>query len=89
MGIFVTVLHSLPIGADGQLIQNQMNIGQHQQKKMLHNALTRTTSHQPTNVELQLIQSTVEPMTQSENHRKLERTQSEPAPNNGQLNTSR
>lgn len=83
------VLHALPIGADGQLIQNQMSIGQ--QKKMLHNALTRTTSHQPTNTELQLIQSTVDAMTPSENHRKLERTQSEPAPlgNNAQLNTSR
>lgn len=86
----ITVLHNLPIGADGQLIQNQMCIGPHQ-KKMLHNALARTTSHQPSNAELQMIQSTLESMSPTENHRKLERTQSEPAPlaNNAQLNTSR
>lgn len=87
----ISVLHNLPIGADGQLIQNQMCIGPHHPKKMLHNALTRTTSHQPSNAELQLIQSTLESMSPTENHRKLERTQSEPAPlaNNAQLNTSR
>lgn len=88
------VLHSLPnnvsIGAEAQLLQNQMNVVQ--QQKMLHNALTRTTSHQPTNSELQLLQSTLESISTSDCHRKLERTQSEPAPQvngNSQVNSSR
>lgn len=90
------VLHSLPnnvsIGAEAQaqLLQNQINAVQ--QQKMLHNALTRTTSHQPTNSELQLLQSTLESISTSDCHRKLERTQSEPAPQvngNSQVNSSR
>lgn len=64
---------------------------QAQQQKMLHNTLTRTTSHQPTNSELQLLQSLQsDTMSATECHRKLERTQSEPAPQlQAQMNTSR
>lgn len=62
---------------------------QQQQQKMLHNALTRTTSHQPSSNDIQLLQSTLE-LSSNECHRKLERTQSEPAPQVApQVNTSR
>lgn len=91
---FSLVLHTLPngvsMGPDAQLVQNQIAVlqqqQQQQQQKMLHNALTRTISHQPTNSELQLLQSNLDAMTSNECHRKLERTQSEPAP---QVNSSR
>ncbi|XP_031636333.1 protein TIS11 [Contarinia nasturtii] len=90
-------LHTLPngvsMGSDAQLLQNQIAAiqqQQQQQQKMLHNALTRTISHQPTNSDLQLLQSNLDAITSSECHRKLERTQSEPAPQvNQQVNTSR
>lgn len=92
-------LHTLPngmsIGTDAQLLQNQIAVQlqqQQQQQKMLHNALTRTISHQPTNSDLQLLQSNLDSNMISSNdcHRKLERTQSEPAPQvNSQVNTSR
>lgn len=92
--IFDLVLHTLPngvsIGPDAQLLQSQIAvIQQHQQQqKLLHNALTRTVSHQPTTVDLPLLPSVVDAMQSNENHRKLERTQSEPAPQS-QVNTSR
>lgn len=88
------VLHTLPNGVsmspDAQLLQNQIAViqQQQQQQKMLHNALTRTISHQPTSSELQLLQSNLDAIASSECHRKLERTQSEPAPQS-QVNTSR
>lgn len=76
------------MGPEAQLIQNQIAViqQQQQQQKMLHNALTRTISHQPTNSELQLLQSNLDAISSNECHRKLERTQSEPAP---QVNASR
>lgn len=85
-------MHTLPngmsIGTDAQLLQNQ--IAAIQQQKLLHNALTRTVSHQPTTVDLPLLPSALDAMPSTENHRKLERTQSEPAPQvNAQVNTSR
>lgn len=83
----------MSIGPDAQLLQNQIAViqqQQQQQQKMLHNALTRTISHQPTNSEVQLLQTNLEAIAASECHRKLERTQSEPAPQvNSQVNTSR
>lgn len=84
-------MHTLPngvsIGPDAQLLQNQIAvIQQQQQHKMLHNALTRTISHQPTSADLQLLQSNLDAVPSAECHRKLERTQSEPAP---QVNASR
>lgn len=87
-------MHTLPngvsIGPDAQLLQSQIAViqQQQQQQKLLHNALTRTISHQPTTVDLPLLPSTVDAMPPNENHRKLERTQSEPAPQS-QVNTSR
>lgn len=90
-------MHTLPngvIGPDAQILQNQIAViqqqQQQQQQKMLHNALTRTISHQPTSTDLQLLQSNLDAIASSECHRKLERTQSEPAPQvNSQVNTSR
>lgn len=90
--VFDLVLHTLPngmsIGPDAQLLQSQIAViqQQQQQQKLLHNALTRTVSHQPTTVDLPLLSSAADAMPSNENHRKLERTQSEPAP---QVNTSR
>lgn len=76
------------MGPDAQLLQSQIAViqQQQQQQKLLHNALTRTISHQPTTVDIPMLPAAVEAMPSSENHRKLERTQSEPAP---QVNTSR
>lgn len=94
ININANVLHTLPngmsIGPDAQLIQSQIAVIQQQQQqhqqKLLHNALTRTVSHQPTTVDIPMLTSAVDAMPSNENHRKLERTQSEPAP---QVNTSR
>lgn len=85
-------MHTLPngvsIGQEAQL--QQLFQQQQQQQKLIHNALTRAISHQPTTVDLPMLPATVEAMPSTENHRKLERTQSEPAPQvNSQVNTSR
>lgn len=75
--------------SSAQMLQNQINVAaamqqqQQSQQKMLHNALTRTASHQPNSTEM--LTWVMENMNAGQ-HRKLERTQSEPAP---QVNTSR
>lgn len=77
-----------------QMLQNQLNAAvamqqqqQHnRQQKLLHNALTRTASHQPSSTEMLSWVSSMMENINAGQHRKLERTQSEPAP---QVNTSR
>lgn len=71
------------VAAAATAIQNQLaHLQQQEQKMLLHNALTRTVSHQPGTNDVVTLMNTLMDM----GHRKLERTQSEPLP---QVNTSR
>lgn len=73
------------VAAAATALHNQLAVlqqQQQQQKLILHNALSRTVSHQPGANDVVSLMNTLMDF----GHRKLERTQSEPLP---QLNTSR
>lgn len=72
------------VAAAATALHNQLAVlqQQQQQKILLHNALSRTVSHQPGANDVVSLMNTLMDF----GHRKLERTQSEPLP---QVNTSR
>lgn len=78
---------SLAAATAAQMLQFNAVIQQQppQQQKLIHSALARTTSHQPSSTEMLTWVSTLMENMNNAGHRKLERTQSEPA----QVNTSR